>query len=65
MVLQSQQKEMVFKEPYTICHKEELPQQCKESISRYKAQKLVVIIIVTSHCYQLHTDFYVTFFPQG
>ena len=61
-VLQSQRKELGFKGPYTICHKEELPQQCKESISRYKGEKLVVIIIVTSHCYQLHTNFYPTFF---
>lgn len=43
-VLQSQQKELAFKVLYTICHKEELPQQCKESISRYKGEKLVVII---------------------
>ena len=61
-VFQSQQKEPAFKRRYTICDKEELPQQCKEAISRYKGEQLVVIIIVMSHCYQLHKNFYLTFF---
>lgn len=62
IVLQSLQKEMTFKGPYTTCHKKELHEQCKESITRYKGEKLIAIIIVTSHCYQLHTNFYLTFY---
>jgi hypothetical protein len=41
--------------------KEELPDQWKESITvpvHKKGQKVIIIIIVGYHCYQLHTKCY-------
>jgi hypothetical protein len=45
----------------SVCNKEELPDQWKESVIVPFAKrviKLTIIIIMGYHCYQLHTEFY-------
>jgi hypothetical protein len=52
----------------SIWNKEEMPDQWKESIivPIHKTEiKLTVIIIVESHCYQLHTTFYQISYLHG
>jgi hypothetical protein len=51
----------------SIWNKEEMPDQCKESIivPVHKTGDKTVIIIVGYHCYQLHTKFYQISFFHG
>jgi hypothetical protein len=58
----------IHKIVHSICNKEELPQQWKESIIvpvHKRVIKLTIVIIVGYHCYQFHAKCYPIFFSQG
>jgi hypothetical protein len=58
----------IHKRINSVCNKEELPDQWRESIEyqfKRRVIELIVIIIVRYHCYQLHKKFYRISSSQG
>jgi hypothetical protein len=51
----------------SVCNKEELPDQWKESIivPIHKKGDKTVIVIMGYHCYKIHTKCYLIFSSQG